>query len=176
MAAQNWREYFDDKLADERSLRLQHSDNSTLISSEATDIDTVIEILYGDGDGDLHDILFWNPESPGWTKDVKRERRLGEGFYFSERAFTPENIPGMEDWLAIPLYRGWSEEVAYLKGKHVKSRVRWQQDGKTVEFPVTMEDVGCAMSIFQALRHSDRLNRGQMQKRSITIKPMVEAV
>ena len=51
MAAQNWREYFDDKLADERSLRLQHSDNSTLISSEATDIDTVIEILYGDGAG-----------------------------------------------------------------------------------------------------------------------------
>jgi hypothetical protein len=66
-------------------------------------------------------------------------------------------------------------KAAYLNGKHVKSRVRWQQGGETVDVPVIIEGVRCVMSIFKAIRYTDRLNR-QRQKPNITIKPMIEAV
>ena len=172
MAAENWKEYFHERFAGHEGLRVTDEGNSTRITSATGESRTTIEIVYGGGDWDLHDILFWNPESPASRKSFGRDS-AGGGFFGSEREFTRENVDENEEWLDVPLCEGWTEEAIFVEGKHVKSILCYVQAGETVEITEYMEEVGCLLSIWQSLRYSERWNQGRMESRHITIRPML---
>jgi hypothetical protein len=172
MAPTNWREYLTDRFAGDARLTVVSGAESNLVTVKSGDPGTEIEFRFNGVE--LQDVDFLNDTSPGWCRWVMRERAIGEGLYDNERAFTAENVAQIEEWIAVPLYAGWTEEAYYDRsGEHVKSVLRWTQGGKDVQITQYMSDIGCLLRPLQAI--SQPIREQSMKTRTIVIRPMIEA-
>jgi hypothetical protein len=107
--------------------------------------------------------MYWSGEST-WCELADEDR------VFSER-----NVVSVEEQLKVPLQRGWAERLYYYKGEHVKSRLVWIYDVDPIELTVYVDQRGCLLSPFQAVRYSSSVAGSRMRVETVIVRGMDEA-
>lgn len=150
----NWKDYFFDKFSDREKYEIEHFDkgnkhieNYRVTLKYLTSKTEIIFQIFTEKIPyvEIFDVHFNHPDSPVLTSENKSNNY---GFDGLGSAFNYENLADLDDWINIPLYRGWTEKTTYFKGKPNRTDAIWFQAGKTREIPLTqnyLKKYGCLM-------------------------------
>ena len=149
----NWKDYFLDKFSDNELFEVEQFDldngflESYRITTQFGEKETEIvfqmlidEIKYVE----LFDIHFNNPKSPKLTIANKKDYGFdGEGSTFNEI-----NLKEIDDWIEIPISKGWIEATTYFNDKEIKTECTWTQNEKSETIEIDqkyLENYGCLL-------------------------------
>lgn len=149
----NWKDYFIDKFSDNELFEVEQFDlaegflESYRITSKFGESETeIIFQMHIDGIKyvELFDIHFNNPKSPKLTNANKNDFGFdGQGSTFSEK-----NLKEIDDWIEIPISKGWTETTICFNDKEIKTECTWTQNNKSITIPIDqkyLENYGCLL-------------------------------
>lgn len=150
----NWKDYFLDKFSNKDLFIVEQLDldkiflESYRVTSKNGECETEIiyqmhidEIKYIE----LYDVHFNNPNSPKHTNENKSNQY---GFDGQGSTFNEINLINLDEWIEIPLSKGWIEATTFFEGKEIKTECTWTQNNKSVTIPITqeyLEKYGCLL-------------------------------
>jgi hypothetical protein len=150
----NWKDYFLDKFSNKELFKVEQFDldNRFLESYRVTtnNEDSETEIIYqihidGIKYVELFDVHFNNPKSPNLTKENKLNNY---GFDGLESTFNEKHLKDLDDWIEIPISKGWIEKTTYYDGKEIKTECIWIQNNKSEVIPIDqkyLDNYGCLL-------------------------------
>lgn len=146
----NWKEYLRERFPDNDFSvnRLDDKDNIIEVyaiksNNTSSQTEIVFEIFKSDNYKELFNVQFFNPNSPVLNESNTKDNY---GFDGVGSTFSNENIAHLEDWLLIPITRGWKERTTYYSDKPIKTELIWFQGGNLTEIPLKQnyfKKLGC---------------------------------
>jgi hypothetical protein len=150
----NWKEYFKDKFSNTKYFSIEQFDKNdeNLEKYRVTSIDKncqaeIIVSFFKKDESyfEIFDIHFNNPNSPKLTEDNK----LNEyGFDGKGTTFSQKNLRAIDDWINIPVFKGWIEQTIFYDDQEIKSDCIWIQDNKEEVIPIRqnyLDNSGCLL-------------------------------
>ncbi len=181
----NWKEYLTYKFPNsEFTVERIDEDDKFLESYRITRTDNASETeiifrIHIDGIDyvELFDVHFNHPKSPELTNENKNN---DYGFDGQGSTFSQKHVEELEDWLAIPIERGWTERTTYINNKKIKTECIWLQRGKENAIPIKQDylnNYGCLMAPIIPLKtfliaRKIRQHPEQVKIQEETIEPM----
>jgi hypothetical protein len=150
----NWKEYFNEKFSDTKNFSIEQFDindenlENYRVTSNDENCDTEIIIrLFKNKKSylEIFDAYFNNPVSPKLTEDNKSNEF---GFDGQGSTFNETNFIDLDDWLNIPIYKGWIERTTFYEDREIKTDCIWNQEDKTEVIPIKqnyLDNIGCLL-------------------------------
>ncbi|MFV1885501.1 MAG: hypothetical protein ACMZ7B_13510 [Balneola sp.] len=150
----NWKDYFLDKFSDKELFKVELFDlddkflENYRVTTNKEDSETeIIYQIHIDGIKyvELFDVHFNNPKSPKLTAENKSNNY---GFDGQGSTFNEKNLIELDDWIEIPISKGWTEKTTYYDGQEVKTECIWTQDNKSEVIPIDqkyLDNYGCLL-------------------------------
>jgi len=148
----NWKDYFLDKFSDNDLFDIKQFDvdDSFLESFRVTanSGESQTEIIYqmhidGIKYVELFDVHFNNPMSP---KLENKNKSNDYGFDGQGSTFNEKHLKEIDDWIEIPISKGWTETTTHFDGKEIKTECTWIQNNKSTIIPIDqkhLDNYGC---------------------------------
>jgi hypothetical protein len=150
----NWKDYFLDKFSNKELFKIEQFDlddkflESYRVTTNNEDNETeIIYQMHIDGIKyvELFDVHFNNPKSPKLTDENKSN---DYGFDGRGSTFNKKHLSELDDWIEIPISKGWTEKTTYYDGKEMKTECIWIQDNESVAIAVDqkyLDNYGCLL-------------------------------
>ena len=150
----NWKDYFLDKFSDKELFDVEQFDldNSFLesyrVTSKSGESKTgIIFQMHIDGIKyvEIFDVHFNNPKSPKLENENKSN---GYGFDGQGSTFNEKHLKEIDDWIEIPVSKGWTETTTYYDGEELKTECIWIQENKSEIIPIDqkyLDNYGCLL-------------------------------
>ncbi len=184
----NWKDYFLDKFSDKELFKVEQFDlddkflESYRVTTKQEDSET--EIIYqmlieGIKYVELFVVHFNNPMSPKLTDN---NRSNNYGFDGQGSIFNEKHLKHLDDWIEIPISKGWIEKTTYYDGKEIKTECIWTKNNKPQIVPIDqkyLDNYGCLLfpvvplKIFLTNRKLKR-NADKVTVVENVIKPMIK--
>ncbi|MDV7187932.1 hypothetical protein R3X25_11625 [Lutibacter sp. TH_r2] len=147
----NWKDYFLDKFADKEIFEVEQlnlDDNfleSYRVTSKLGESETeIIFQMHIDRFKylELFDVYFNNPKSP----KLENDNESNYGFDGQGSTFNVKHLKEIDEWIDIPVSKGWIETTTYFDEKEIKTECTWIQDNKSIICPIDqkyLDNYGC---------------------------------
>lgn len=184
----NWKDYFLDKFSDNELFKVEQFDmddkfleSYRVTSNKGKSKTEIIYQMHIDGIKyvELFDVHFNNPKSPKLTEENKSNNY---GFDGQGSTFSEKHLKDLNNWIEIPISKGWLEKTTYYDGKEIKTECIWTQDNKLEVIPIDQKylaNYGCLLfpivplKIFLTNRKLKR-NEEKVTVLENTIEPMIK--
>jgi hypothetical protein len=183
-----WGEYIKDKFAATEFDITEDKDTSstTVLTVISKDTTVKTKIVFDFPTMGLCRVCFYNPDSPLINADNDHERL--RALMYSDYELTDENLKNTNDYLQIPLYYGWTEQVIYYKERLIKSELLYFDGIAWQTIPIEQklswfDKAGCLLSFFawpilyvqyRLVRHRLNKTNKNVKVTSAHISPMVK--
>mgnify|MGYP001178210827 CR=1 FL=1 len=184
----NWKDYFLDKFSDKELFKVEPFDlddrflESYRVTTNQEDNETeIIYQMHIDGIKyvELFDVHFNNPKSPKLTDENNANNY---GFDGRGSTFNEKHLKDLDDWIEIPISKGWIEKTTYYDGKEIKTECIWIQDNKSQVIPIGqkyLDKYGCLLFLIVPLKIflTDRKLKRNAEKVTVVenvIEPMIK--
>jgi hypothetical protein len=148
----NWKEYFQLKFLNNPSFKVDVIEEDIIegyrITSayDTSQTEILFKIFSDNGQyQELFDVHFNNPDSPDLASENSKNT---SGFDGQGSTFNQKNLNDLDDWITIPINKGWIERTTYLDNKKIKTDCVWVQNGDEVIIPIKshyLDGYGCLM-------------------------------
>ncbi|MER2998745.1 hypothetical protein [Pontibacter populi] len=112
----NWKEYLERKFSDTSLYEIEDKtdlNSSGFYTIKSKTNQTIIDFIWPDEDWyTIEDIQFYSKSANGWS---------GEFDNLEFNSFNPRSVSYVDEWLSIPINKGWISEEFYINEKLFKA-------------------------------------------------------